>query len=576
MHWQVIIPSENNEKLDTTITIEAENWFSALRDGLDKQGVDGALISNMSCNINADKSVIVTDFVTSRVYQLKPIDDEIANAKQSKKKRKLKKQEKPKSASGDNAKKTDTEKMPPHKVFFERNDLPEDGGGIYYRERLLAVERGFSREEASLLVHSYFKQLRELGSPDETKLFITVHVFDHEFVERADRPAVAALTWKEWSPRKPKILFPLSGEAGVTFSKVPPPPSTGRKQQAKDEKPIPLTKQLTASPPSAESTEQPIALTSRRPIDLTSKQRVKPELKQTRSIKQSKPKQEKRPPRRISRPPPPAKSRKKEAGIEEKMVDAFERMQDIYKVKDHDGAAAFVLSLARELIKCDSGSAMLISPGKYELYIAAAEGPVADTLKGQQLSLRKGIVGFATRSSAVIIVSDPANDPRFHSNFDSNSGYQTKNVVCAPIQHEGHTLGVIELINSPRKDGFIQGEANILSYLGGALAEYISFSLPSREDDFSDRDFLEPMVAQKKKTTSKKKVATKKKTVKKSAATTTSSQVKKTGSTVKTKTPSKAKASEKKSTTRPDSPKAKDGLKTAAKSKKKKKKKRRK
>jgi signal transduction protein with GAF and PtsI domain len=177
--------------------------------------------------------------------------------------------------------------------------------------------------------------------------------------------------------------------------------------------------------------------------------------------------------------------------VDDSIVRAFERMQEIYSVRDHDRAAGFALDLAREFIRCEAGSTMLITPGKYELYVAAAHGDAADQILGRKLSLTQGIVGFATRAGAVVTVSDPENDPRFNDDFDKLSGFHTRNIVCAPIQHEGKTIGALELINSPRESGFLQGEANVLAYIAGAVGEYIDTSLPSREADFSDKDFHE-------------------------------------------------------------------------------------
>jgi GAF domain-containing protein len=166
-------------------------------------------------------------------------------------------------------------------------------------------------------------------------------------------------------------------------------------------------------------------------------------------------------------------------------------MHEIYTHRDHDKVAEFALGLAQEFIKCEAGSTMLITPGKYELYVAAARGEVAPSLKGKRLSLTKGIVGFATRAGAVVTVSDPENDPRFHDEFDKLTSFKTRNVVCAPIQFEGKTIGAIELLNSPRETGFLQSEANVLSYIAGAVGEYIDTSLPSREAEFSDKEFAE-------------------------------------------------------------------------------------
>ncbi len=530
MYWQVFIPKEGSDQLSAPVTVEADNWFSALRNGLDKHGLDGKLVSNLSCSIDPDQTVTVTDFVTKRVFTLKPMDGSEA-AEQSEpivpapapQQKTVAEAAAPVPLTGD---------FSPHQIFFLRDEAPDDGSGIYYRERLLAVQPGYPKDEASRLVLAYFKDLKEKGSPDGTKLFIQVQVFDHAFEEQSLRPAVASLTWKGWSPKKPKILFPLSGEAGVTFSKVPPPPAVSEqaskqpvqavpaqevepkqpepepeKKQVEPKQPEPATEKKIDTPsksepaPTPKVQQQPLETT----VDIEAKKHevepkrfdIEPKKQQVKPIepapKSSEPREAKTSPRRKRQRTPALTPPPQKMAVEEKMVEAFERMQDIYDVRTHDGAAAFALSLARDLIKCEAGSSMLITPGKYELYVSAAEGPVADSLKGKKMSFRKGIVGFATRSSVVVNVKDPANDSRFDSKIDEMNEFETKSVLCAPIQFEGRTRGAIELINSARKEGFAQADANILSYLGSALAEYITTSLPSRQADFSDKEFLEPV-----------------------------------------------------------------------------------
>ncbi|MCP4599657.1 MAG: GAF domain-containing protein [Proteobacteria bacterium] len=495
MYWQVDIPNEGSNPLSVSVTVEADNWFTALRNGLDKNGIDGKLVSNLSCNINSDQSVTVTDFITHRVYTLRPMErtgesgakDVIGAMQKSESLPNLEFLPKVESSP-----KTKFKSMPelespvvlsgdllPHKIFYWRDESPKDGSGIYYRERLLSVDPNCPRNEVSRLIEAYFVHLKDMGSRNGTKLFISVQVYDHQFKDHSLRPAVAALTWKEWSPKKPKIFFPLYGEQGVAFSKRP-------SRSSDDDKRLATIPKATRKTPDDEPKKA-------KPAGGT--------LRKKRGVRR----------------------RAKDNSVDEKMIEAFERMQEIYKVRDHDGAAAFVLSLSRELIDCNAGSCMLLSPGNYELYVSAAEGPVADAINNNKVSLTKGIVGFATRSSTVVNVSNPKKDPLFDNELDIKSGFKTLNVLCAPLQYEGRTFGAIELLNSPRKEGFVQSEANILSYLGGALAEYITVSLPSREADFSDKEFLEsgknPQTPTKKKTTTNKKATINPVTLKSSSKT---------------------------------------------------------
>ncbi|MFO8071063.1 MAG: GAF domain-containing protein [Polyangia bacterium] len=527
MYWEVTVPADDGGST-APVTVEANNWFSALRNALNKKGLDGRLISNLSCDIKPDRSVQVTDFVTRKVFMLRPLD---GSAPAEEKKADPAPAPQPRRAEPEPEPQPEPQPelepepqpepaaapavdLVPHEVFFTRDEVPDDGSSIFYRERLLEVNPSVTPEEAGRLAVAVFRRLRDLGHTPGTKLFVSVQVFDHRFVDRSQRPAIAALTWKQWSQKRSKLQFPLSGQESFKVSRLPASMDVGSAGDAATEKieqPLPLTTQVAEPQSAAPSAQpQPQAQPQPRPAPVVQPQAQPREQPRPAPLPLTRPSV-----KPVAEPEPPAAEpdekpvlERKEAqrgparqAAEEKehrsplkdsmIAEAFERMQEIYSIRDHDEVAKFALRLGREFIDCEAGSSMLITPGKYELYVAAAEGEVADQLRGQKLSLTSGIVGFATRAGAVLTVSDPASDPRFHENFDQMSGFHTRNVVCAPIQHEGRTLGAIELVNSPREDGFLQSEANVLSYIAGAVGEYVEISLPSREADFSDKEFAE-------------------------------------------------------------------------------------
>ena len=76
MLYEVLIPSNDPNGYDETITIDAGNWMSALKSGLERTGEVDADIRNVMCDIKDDNSIHVTDVMTRRVFVLKEIDPE--------------------------------------------------------------------------------------------------------------------------------------------------------------------------------------------------------------------------------------------------------------------------------------------------------------------------------------------------------------------------------------------------------------------------------------------------------------------------------------------------------------------
>ncbi len=167
---------------------------------------------------------------------------------------------------------------------------------------------------------------------------------------------------------------------------------------------------------------------------------------------------------------------------EEKMVEAFEQIHEMYITQDRDSAAAFALVLARSLITTEVGSSMLFSTKKYELYVSAAEGLDAASTINTTRPANQGVAGHVIRTDSTVRVTKKTKRPQFEPDFKENSSLKINNILSAPVQYDGHIIGVIELKNSPRKSGFVEGEANLLSYIGAALGEYIHNSLPLKDD----------------------------------------------------------------------------------------------
>jgi diguanylate cyclase (GGDEF)-like protein len=60
------------------------------------------------------------------------------------------------------------------------------------------------------------------------------------------------------------------------------------------------------------------------------------------------------------------------------------------------------------------------------------------------------------------IVNDTSRDPRFTRRFDSETKFQTRSILCAPLISRGRTIGVVEIINRLGNGRFTQADLEIL------------------------------------------------------------------------------------------------------------------
>lgn len=106
-----------------------------------------------------------------------------------------------------------------------------------------------------------------------------------------------------------------------------------------------------------------------------------------------------------------------------------------------------VITRTNEIFKAEAGSVALLEPSGQEIVIRAAVGAGADAVRGLSLPAGKGVVGWVVTHEKPALIPDVSQDVRFYRNFDERSGFQTHSIMCVPLRANGHTIGVIELMN---------------------------------------------------------------------------------------------------------------------------------
>ncbi|MGB0553281.1 MAG: adenylate/guanylate cyclase domain-containing protein [Alphaproteobacteria bacterium] len=104
-----------------------------------------------------------------------------------------------------------------------------------------------------------------------------------------------------------------------------------------------------------------------------------------------------------------------------------------------------IMEASSALLNAERSTLFLYDEKKNLLWSRFAEG-----IEGQEIELQpgEGIAGFVWQTGNPEIVKDPYNDPRFDKSVDALTGFQTKEILCLPIQNrEGKIIGVTQALN---------------------------------------------------------------------------------------------------------------------------------
>ena len=107
-----------------------------------------------------------------------------------------------------------------------------------------------------------------------------------------------------------------------------------------------------------------------------------------------------------------------------------------------------IIETTTETLNADRGSLFLNDPLTGELYSRVAQG---ELIREIRILNTTGIAGSIFQSGVGEIIHDAYADDRFNSKIDEQTGYVTKNIVCAPVKTvRGDVIGVIQILNKKR------------------------------------------------------------------------------------------------------------------------------
>lgn len=145
------------------------------------------------------------------------------------------------------------------------------------------------------------------------------------------------------------------------------------------------------------------------------------------------------------------------------MGQDFATSLDIVKTL-HQGLARIT-----DYVGAEGGALFLLDEKSEKLICTACVGETEIT--GLTLNRDEGIVGRCVQLDVGEIVRDVSIDPNFQNSVDSQSGFTTRSILCAPMSVKEERIGAIELVNKRSGDGlFGEHDLHLLRSLSSSAA----------------------------------------------------------------------------------------------------------
>ena len=132
-----------------------------------------------------------------------------------------------------------------------------------------------------------------------------------------------------------------------------------------------------------------------------------------------------------------------------------------------------IILSSRKLLDAEASSLLLFNKDENVLAFHTITGGAADSLKSKIVKIGDGIAGWVAEKKESIIINDCYKDFRFNKNYDSSSGFHTRNMLCVPMLNKNSLVGVIQAINKKHNADFSKEDLELFETLADQCAVVI-------------------------------------------------------------------------------------------------------
>jgi signal transduction histidine kinase len=133
-----------------------------------------------------------------------------------------------------------------------------------------------------------------------------------------------------------------------------------------------------------------------------------------------------------------------------------------------DDLLSTIIGKTAEVLDAERATLFLYDQVRDELW-----SRTADQLEIREIRFRVGvgIAGDVARTRTVANIADAYADPRFNQDFDKQTGFRTRSVLCMPLfgNHQ-ELIGVIQVLNKNSRTGFDQEDESLLAGLNAHIS----------------------------------------------------------------------------------------------------------
>jgi signal transduction histidine kinase len=112
---------------------------------------------------------------------------------------------------------------------------------------------------------------------------------------------------------------------------------------------------------------------------------------------------------------------------------------------DLDKTLTAIMEQVNHVFNVEAASLLLVDGDRLKFRVAV--GAKSEGVKPFSLSMGQGIAGWVAQNGQPLLVSDVKADSRHFGQIDEKTDFDTRSILCVPMERKGRVVGVIEIIN---------------------------------------------------------------------------------------------------------------------------------
>jgi signal transduction histidine kinase len=124
-----------------------------------------------------------------------------------------------------------------------------------------------------------------------------------------------------------------------------------------------------------------------------------------------------------------------------------------------------IVVAATELTNTEASSILLVDKRTGVLRFEAAIDTTGFGLASIEVPVESSIAGWVVTNGEPLLIADVSNEPRWSSNVDEQSEFQTRNMLAVPMRTHDKVIGCLEALNKSADQPFTDEDVNTLTTL---------------------------------------------------------------------------------------------------------------